>query len=123
MTWVLVGIGGFAGAVARYLADGFVTSRVDGSFPWGTFVVNITGSFALGILYAVVTERAILPADIRAPVMVGFIGAYTTFSTYMLETWRLAEAGTALAALLYLAGSIVAGLLAVGIGLGIGRAL
>ena len=100
MTVLLVGLGGFAGAVARYLIDGWVTRHVQGPFPWGTFVINISGSFAVGLLFGLAIERSILPADIRAPLMIGFLGAYTTFSTLMLESWRLWENGAQTAALL-----------------------
>ena len=68
-------------------------------------------------------ERAILPADIRGPVMIGFIGAYTTFSTYMLESWTLLEGGSWAPALANLGGSVVLGLVAVAAGLTLGRAL
>ena len=94
MPLVLIGLGGFVGAISRYLVDGVVSDRTGGDFPWGTLVVNVTGSFVLGLLFAMTTERAILPAEIRGPVMIGFIGAYTTFSTYMLESWGLIESGS-----------------------------
>ncbi len=123
MPLVLIGLGGFAGAISRYLVDGFVTDRTGGSFPWGTLAVNATGSFVLGLLFAMTTERAILPADIRGPVMIGFIGAYTTFSTYMLESWGLIETGSYGAAIGNLGGSLVIGLAAVAAGLAIGRAI
>jgi len=90
---LLVGAGGFLGAISRYLIDGWVSEATRGTYPWGTFVVNISGSFVLGLLFAATVERAALPADVRAPVMIGFIGAYTTFSTWMLESWRLIEDG------------------------------
>jgi fluoride exporter len=123
MPLILIGIGGFAGAISRYLVDGFVTDRTAGAFPWGTLVVNATGSFLLGLLFAMTTERAILPAEIRGPVMIGFIGAYTTFSTYMLESWGLVERGSYGPAIANLAGSVLVGLVAVAAGLVIGRAL
>ncbi len=88
MPLVLIGLGGFAGAIARYLVDGVVSDRTGGGFPWGTLVINVSGSFVLGLLFAMTAERAILPAEIRGPVMIGFLGAYTTFSTFMLESWR-----------------------------------
>ena len=69
------------------------------------------------------TERAVFPAEIRGPVMIGLIGAYTTFSTYMLESWGLIESGSYGAAIANLGGSVVVGLLAVATGLAIGRAL
>ena len=123
MSLLLVGLGGFAGAISRYLVDGLLSDRTGGGFPWGTLVVNATGSFLLGLLFAMTAERAILPAEIRGPVMIGFIGAYTTFSTYMLESWILIEGGSYLPALANLGGSIVIGLVAVAAGLIIGRAI
>ena len=123
MPLVLIGLGGFVGAISRYLLDGFVSDRTGGAFPWGTLAVNATGSFVLGLLFAMTTERAILPADIRGPVMIGFIGAYTTFSTYMLESWGLVETGSYGAAIANLGGSVVIGLAAVAAGLAIGRAI
>ena len=123
MPLLLIGLGGFAGAIARYLVDGAVTDRTGGAFPWGTLVINITGSFVLGLLAALTIERAILPADIRGPVMIGFLGAYTTFSTWMLESWRLIESGSYGLALANLGGSVALGLLAVFAGLVVGRAL
>ncbi|MEJ7697350.1 MAG: CrcB family protein [Candidatus Limnocylindrales bacterium] len=82
MPLILIGLGGFAGAIARYLVDGIVADRTGGSFPWGTLVINASGSFVLGLLFALTADRAILPAEIRGPVLIGFLGAYTTFSTY-----------------------------------------
>jgi fluoride exporter len=123
MPLLLIGVGGFAGAIARYLVDGFVSERTGGSFPFGTLIVNASGAFALGLLFAMSTERAILPAEIRGPVLIGFIGAYTTFSTFMLESWRLVEGGAIALALVNLAGSAAIGIVAVVAGLAIGRML
>lgn len=123
MPILLIGLGGFAGAVARYLVDGAIAERTGGGFPWGTLVVNLSGSFVLGLLFALTAERAILPSDIRGPVMIGFIGAYTTFSTWMLESWQLIESGSYLPAIANLGGSVVLGLLAMVAGLVIGRAI
>jgi CrcB protein len=121
VTLLLVGAGGFLGAVSRYLVDGWVSRATGGSFPWGTLVINVSGSFILGVLFAAAIERAILPPDVRAPVMIGFIGAYTTFSTWMLESWRLVEDGAMLAALANIGGSVVLGTVAVFLGLAVGR--
>jgi len=123
MPLLLIGLGGFAGAISRYLVDGFVTDRTAGAFPWGTLAVNLSGSFVLGLLFAMTAERAILPADIRGPVMIGFIGAYTTFSTFMLESWVLIENGSYASAVANLGGSLLLGLVAVVAGLTIGRAI
>jgi fluoride exporter len=121
MTLLLVGAGGFFGAISRYLVDGWVSGATGGGFPWGTLVVNVTGSFVLGLLFAASVERGVLPADIRAPVLVGFIGAYTTFSTLTLESWRLVESGSYALAIANMGGSLLLGLLAVIGGLLIGR--
>lgn len=123
MPILLIGLGGFAGAIARYALDGAVADRVAGAFPWGTLVVNVSGSFLLGLLFVLTAERAILPADFRGPVLIGFIGAYTTFSTYMLESLALAESGAMALALANVLGSIALGLLAVSAGVILGRAL
>jgi CrcB protein len=123
MPLLLIGLGGFAGAISRYLLDGWVTDRTVGAFPWGTLAVNLSGSFVLGLLFAMTAERAILPAEIRGPVMIGFIGAYTTFSTFMLESWVLIEDGSYTTAMANLGGSVLLGLVAVVAGLTVGRAI
>ncbi|MEO8470051.1 MAG: fluoride efflux transporter CrcB [Chloroflexota bacterium] len=123
MPLVLIAIGGAAGAVSRYLVDGFVADRATGAFPWGTLTINLTGSLVLGVLFALATERGVLPASIRGPLMIGFLGAYTTFSTLMLESWRLWEDGAVGLAALNAFGSVALGLVAVFVGLTIGRAL
>ena len=119
----MIAIGGAAGAVTRYVVDGFVADRVSGAFPWGTLVINLSGAAVLGLLFALATERGVLPASIRGPLMIGFLGAYTTFSTLMLESWRLWEDGAGGLALVNAFGSVVLGLAAVFVGLTIGRAL
>ncbi|HEU4674108.1 MAG TPA: CrcB family protein [Candidatus Limnocylindrales bacterium] len=123
MPIVLVALGGAAGAAARYLVDGWVSDLTGGEFPWGTLVVNGTGAFALGVLFALAIEADVLPASIRGPVMIGFIGAYTTFSTLMLESWRLWEDGAATLALVNVVGSVLVGVVAVVAGLIAGRAI
>ena len=121
MTILLIAAGGATGAVARYLVDGFIVERTGATFPWGTLVINLTGSFVLGLLFALAIEGDVLPGEIRAPVMIGFLGAYTTFSTLMLETWRLVEDGAVALALANAAGSLLLGLVAVVAGLAVGR--
>lgn len=121
MTLLLVGAGGFFGAISRYLVDGWVANATGGGFPWGTLVVNLTGSFVLGLLFAASVEREVLSPALRAPVLIGFIGAYTTFSTLTLESWRLVEEGSYIAAFGNIGGSMLLGLVAVVAGLAIGR--
>jgi len=123
LPFVLIAAGGAAGAVSRYLVDTWVSERAASAFPWGTLVVNLSGSFVLGLLFALAIERDVLRADIRLPVMVGFVGAYTTFSTLMLETWRLVEGGAIPLALINLFGSAALGMVALVAGLAIGRSI
>ncbi|HEY3524082.1 MAG TPA: fluoride efflux transporter CrcB [Candidatus Limnocylindrales bacterium] len=123
MPLVLVALGGAFGATARYLVDGWITDRTGGEFPWGTLAINASGAFLLGVLFALAIESDVLPASIRGPVMIGFVGAYTTFSTLMLESWRLWEDGAAGLALANLVGSLVVGVVAVVAGLVVGRAI
>jgi CrcB protein len=123
MTLAWIALGGAAGAVSRYLLQGWVDDLAGGAFPWGTFAINISGSFALGVLFALAVDRALLSPEVRVPLMVGFISAYTTFSTLMLESWRLVEEGDLVLALANLLGSVVVGMIAVVAGLAIGRAL
>lgn len=119
---LLVGVGGFVGAVARYVVDLQISQRF-GSFPWGTLAVNVSGSFGVGLLFALIFERSALPADLRGPLMIGFLGAYTTFSTLTLESWRMIEDGAWPLAALNLGGSVAIGMLAVVGGLALGRAI
>jgi CrcB protein len=123
VTLVLIAAGGAAGAVARYLLDLAVLDRFGGAFPLGILLVNLSGSFAVGLLAALIVDRGVLPADLRAPLLVGFLGAYTTFSTLMLDTWRLIEDGLPALGLLNLVGSMVLGLVAVVAGLWLGRTI
>lgn len=123
MPLLLIGLGGFAGAIARYLVDTVVSERVGAAFPWGTLVINLSGSLALGFLAALALERGVLPESIRGPILIGFLGAYTTFSTLMLESWRLVETGATGTAIVNVVGSSVLGILAVVLGLAAGRAV
>ncbi len=121
MTLLWIGLGGFAGAIARYGIDSVVTGRLGAGFPWGTLLVNASGSFALGVLFVLSQDRTDLPAEIRGPVLIGFLGAYTTFSTFMLESWRLMESGAWIAATANLGGSLAIGMAALLAGLVVGR--
>lgn len=120
---VLISLGGAAGAASRYVVDQWVSQRMPGAFPLGTLVVNLSGSLLLGFLFALAIERGVLPASVRGPLLVGFIGAYTTFSTLMLESWRLIEDGAVGLGLANLVGSMVIGMIVLVVGLQVGRAL
>ena len=123
MPLVLIALGGAAGATTRYLLDSWISEHAGGAFPWGTLVVNVSGSLVLGLLFALAIERGVLPASVRGPLLIGFIGAYTTFSTLMLESWRLIEGGAVVLGVTNLVASSVIGMVAVVGGLMIGRAL
>jgi CrcB protein len=102
---LFIALGGASGAVARYLLANWVHTLWEGKLPLGTLLVNMIGSFAIGIIYVLVVERQVVHADWRGVLMVGFLGAFTTFSTFSLETIGLLEAGHALHALAYMLGS------------------
>jgi CrcB protein len=121
MTLLFLAVGGAFGAVSRYLVQGWVQDLAGGRFPWGTFAVNISGSFALGLVFALAMDRAVLAPEVRVPLMVGFIGSYTTFSTLMLESWVLVEEGDLTRMLFNLMGSVAVGMVAVVAGLALGR--
>jgi CrcB protein len=122
-TAVAIAIAGALGALARYGLDGWISRRAPSSFPWGTFAINITGSFLLGLLFVAMTERLRPDPWLRSAVTIGFLGAYTTFSTLSLETYRLAEDGAWGLAAANAVGSLAAGLGAVYAGVVLGRAL
>jgi fluoride exporter len=123
VTLVLIAAGGAAGAVARFVVDNAVLDRFSGAFPLGILVVNLSGAFVLGLLAALIVDRGMLPADLRNPLLVGFLGAYTTFSTLMLDSWRLFEDGLPILAVVNIAGSTVLGVMAVVVGLLVGRSV
>jgi fluoride exporter len=121
-TTVAIGVSGLLGALARYGVEGLVSRRA-GSFPWGTFVVNISGSFLLGLTVTLLGERLAVAPWVRAALAIGFLGAYTTFSTLSLESYRLLEARSYALAGANLLGSVSAGLLALYGGVVLGRTL
>lgn len=123
MKIVWIGVAGFFGAIARYGVEGWASSRTRGAFPWGTFGVNATGCFLLGFVFALLTERFLPHPHVRVALTVGFLGAYTTFSTFAFETMRLAEDGALGFAALNVVLSLGAGLVAVYAGTWAGRAL
>ena len=116
--WVGVGLLGGVGAVMRFLVDAAVSERAATSFPLGTFVVNISGALALGVV-----SEAVSSGDALRLFGVGLIGAYTTFSTWMLETQRLAEDGQGRVAIANVVVSLAAGLLAAWVGMKVGARL
>lgn len=122
MTALVIGLGGALGAVARYWASEWVRALAGGSFPWGTLAVNVVGSFALGFL--LVWLQSMTPsAQARQFLTVGFLGSFTTFSTFSHDAVTMAQAGQMLRAGGYAAGSVIVGMAAVVIGAALAGAL
>ncbi|HXR37286.1 MAG TPA: fluoride efflux transporter CrcB [Candidatus Binataceae bacterium] len=117
---LLVGIGGFIGSIARYLVGGWFAARFGSAFPYGTFVINVTGSFIIGFFLAFAQDRVSLSPYWRLFFAVGFVGGYTTFSTFEYESISLLQNGEMLLGAIYMIGSLVIGAVAAigGIALG-----
>ncbi len=120
--YLVVAAGGFVGAPSRYLLDRAINRRIESDLPWGTFLVNISGSFLLGLLTGLSLSNHLSPLT-NTLLGTGFCGAYTTFSTFTFETIRLFEVGQILEATLNAFVSLVVGLLGAGAGLAIGLAI
>ena len=111
MKWIYLAAGGVAGTFARYLLAGVVYSALGTGFPYGTLVVNLTGCFLIGFLAVLAEEKFLLGPSARLLLMVGFCGAFTTFSTFMLETANLIRDGESGRAFLNVLASVVVGFL------------
>jgi CrcB protein len=121
-TAVAIAIAGALGALARWGVGSWFGQRFP-SFAWGTLVVNVSGSFVLGLLFALLIERAVGSATMRLALTTGLLGAYTTFSTFSLETMRMFEEGATGSAFANIGLSLVLGLAAVWLGVSLGRAM
>lgn len=122
LKYIAVGVGGFLGAIARYALGVYVGSRYGVRFPLGTFVINVSGSFLLGLILTLLA-RTTASAYWRYLILIGFIGAYTTFSTFEYETLRAIQDGQVMTGLLNVGLSLVIGFVAVWAGVSIGRVL
>jgi CrcB protein len=121
---IAVALGGACGAVLRFLVSSGLYQWLGRGFPYGTLAVNVVGSFLIGLLTeALILQRITLTFDYRAAILVGFIGAFTTFSTFSLETLYLIEQGSLTKAALNIVASVLGCLFAVWIGLLCGRSL
>jgi fluoride exporter len=114
--YVLVLIGGGAGALLRYVGSTAIMQRYAGAFPLGTFVINITGSFGIGLLMTLLTGRLQASPGWRLFLVTGFLGGYTTFSSFEYEVFQSVRQGSRWIALLNAVGSVAAGYVAVWLG-------
>ncbi|WP_414754919.1 fluoride efflux transporter CrcB [Anabaena sp. CCY 9910] len=119
---IAVSLGAIAGALSRYYLSLWFAQRFGITFPYGTLFINITGCLAMGFFYALALERvSLISPEIRLLVAVGFLGAYTTFSTYALDTFTLLGDRNLVAAGFYWAGSTILGVISIQIGIILGR--
>jgi CrcB protein len=114
--YVMIALGGAVGAIARYQIAAMVQARIPAGFPWGTFVVNTSGCLVMGIAATLLTDRLVMNPNWRYLVPIGFIGAYTTFSTFEMETFRAVSEGAWLVGAANVVGSVVAGYVALWLG-------
>lgn len=121
LTVVAVGVGGLVGANLRWWLGEWSAEQWSTPFPWGTLLINLSGSLVLGLYLAFVSTRQFGAPRSRLFVATGAVGAYTTFSTFAYETVRLLQHGHAVTALAYVGASLVGGLVACAVGITIGR--
>ena len=117
-----VGLGGFLGALSRYFVSGLL-AKLDPSFPYGTFFVNVTGAFLLGFLMTLSVETLLVSPNLRLFLAIGFLGSYTTFSTFAYESNALLEGNKIFAALLNMGLSVLLGIIGVRLGIWMARNL
>lgn len=121
--WLAVAVGGALGSMARFAVGTWVAAGLGSRFPYGTLLVNLLGCLLMGLLVVLIDERWAVPPQWRAFALVGLLGGFTTFSSFSLEAYTLLRTQQWLAALLYVAGSLLLGLLALAVGIAqIGRA-
>jgi fluoride exporter len=123
MPYLLVGLGGFIGAIARFEVARAIGALFESRFPWGTFAINVSGSFLLGVLGVIVAQKAASNSEaLRLALGVGFLGAFTTFSTFEFETHALFDDGSWVTATANMFASLFLGLVAVRAGIVIAKA-
>jgi CrcB protein len=120
LKYIAIGVGGFTGAIARYAVGSYIGGRYGVRFPYGTFLINVSGSFLIGFILALLSRTTASPYW-RYLIPIGFIGAYTTFSTFEYETLRAIQDGQVTVGLLNVALSVIVGFVAVWIGAAIGK--
>jgi fluoride exporter len=120
---VFIALAGAAGTLARYWLSDWVQAVIGVRFPWGTFAVNTIGCFLFGVVWALAEERMVISADARVIILTGFMGAFTTFSTFIFETSDFLRDSQWLLAIGNVALSLIVGLVCLALGLGLGRLL
>ena len=120
---LFIALGGASGAVTRYLLGSWAHKLWEGNLPVGTLMVNVLGSFGIGVVYVLLVEKQLIHQDWRGVLMVGFLGAFTTFSTFSLETINLMEAGHITLAVAYMLASAVLCVVMAGAAMQLTRAL
>lgn len=116
INYLIIGVGGFIGAITRYALALWIGQRWGRSFPLGTFVINVSGSFLIGLIMSLLTDRFMANPYWRLLLVVGFLGAYTTFSTFEFETGNLLKDGEILYAALNVVLSVFVGFIALRMG-------
>ena len=111
MQWLAIALGGALGSVLRFAAVGYLTPLLGIRFPLGTFIVNIVGSFLIGVAYVLLVEKTTLSAEWRLFFITGVLGGFTTFSAFSLEILQLWQSGYVLNALIYASSSVIVSLL------------
>lgn len=119
---LIVAVGGALGSLSRYLLQGWIVGRT-GPGILALFVINITGSFAIGLIATLAAERHLISPDVRLLLTTGFLGGYTTFSSWMFESVQLAQGGDLARATLNVVGSVVVGIIAAYGGILVARAI
>jgi fluoride exporter len=119
----MVGIGGGLGSILRFWLGSYIGNKMGTRFPYGTFVINVTGSFLIGLIFAVLAARTQWNPNWQYLISIGFIGGYTTFSAFEFEALRTTQAGHFGLGLLYVALSVVVGFVAVWGGMMAGKAI
>jgi fluoride exporter len=123
MKYFMVGIGGAIGSALRFWLGSYLGGRLGSRFPYGTFVVNISGSFLIGMILTVMAEKTQWSGNWRYLIPIGFIGGYTTFSAFEYETFRLFQDGQMVTAALNVALSVIVGFFGVWAGAVAGRSI
>lgn len=117
MQWLMIAMGGALGSIARYATVSYLTPLFAYRFPFGTFIVNISGSFLIGVAYVILVEKATVPSEWRLFFITGLLGGYTTFSAFSLEILQTWQQGHPLNSMLYAASTVFIGLLFAYIGM------